>query len=712
MYHFRIRAMLIVIFGALLMVATRLFYLQIIEGHRYEQYAENVRLATHTLPTLRGRIFSADGVLLAADLPAFDVGVRYDQLDPPVPGSRWRTAMLDDLRKLAEVRRDEELKAIRGLDVSMEHRGDRWLAIVGFDLVVERAQRRPGLLGRFLQPVEVEAAERREGDIEIPPSVIERAQHLAEVTREPLDKLLARIVEAGVEILRERASARQPITVVGNVGYPLVRFIECRADLFEGFGATRRAARSYPCGPLACHTIGYLTVADEDDLHAHGGSYHGDPAKRLLLGDEIARSGVEVYHDDILRGRRGQELAEVDYLHRKQKALDRTAPVPGHDLHLTLDTRWQRAAEHALQRAANVLGRSTTAGAIAVIDLDTGAVLAVASHPGYDLNTFRRDFGRLSSAKLSPDKPLLNRGIGIPLPPGSVFKIVDAVAATNAGMSTTQTYDCTGEFRIGHKKCHLHYTMDLAGAIQKSCNIFFWEAALQAGAQRLADQARELGLGAKTGIDTTGERAGHIASPRDHPPWYDGDTLNMAIGQGEVEATPLQVARMMAAVANGGKLYRPYLKLKVVAASGEEVEPPQPAAPERIVEIRPDALDVIRRAMKSVTTETGGTCYKTFRGFSRFSVAGKTGTAERPAINPITQQHYKDNVGWFAGFAPADQPRVAFAVVLEHLKPEDSAGDTAGRVARILFETVPAERMPGQPTTPLMPIEPGIAAAR
>ncbi len=696
--------MLIVVFGALLMVVTRLFYLQIIEGPRYTDYAESFRLSTRTLPTLRGRILSADGAVLAADLPAYDIGVRYNQLDPLVEGRRWRTVMLEQLKSLCSVQRTEKLKSHRNLDVTIERYDGGWRAIVGLDLVIRRQRQRPGLLGKFLEPVHEDQTERREGDIEIPAQVVERTRQLALVTGEPLDELLVGVIRAGIQIVRLRASPRQLVTVIKGVDYPLVRTIECCPDLFVGYGAIRRAARAYPNGSLAAHSIGYMAVADEEDMRRHGKSFYGDRAKRLRLGDEVGRSGLELVYDEALRGSRGLELAEVDYRGRRQKQLERIDAEAGHDVHLTLDTRWQRAAEAALARAAGILGRATTPAAAVVIDVNSGAVLAIASHPNYDLNTFRKDFPRLNSPMLSPDMPLLNRSIACPMPTGSVFKVIDAIAAVNSGISTDETVECTGRFRIGGKRCHAHGAIAMRCAIQKSCNIYFWEMALRTGAQRLANEARALGLGSQTGIDVPGELGGCIPSPHGRwtqrqERWYDGDTMNLAIGQGEVGVTPVQMAVAMAAVANGGRVYRVHLKKKIVSASGEVIEAEQDgnACLLRTVRIDPLGLAVIHDGMKAVTTEYGGTAFRAFSGLGRFNVSGKTGTAQRFAVSPMTRERYKDNAGWFVGFAPSEKPRVAFAVMVEHLKPDQGAGGTAAKIARVLFDTVPAGLMPGNP---------------
>ena len=712
MFQYRIRAILIVIFGGLLMVTTRLFYLQVVTGPHYTEYARNIRLSSHTLPTLRGPIVSADGVVLAADLPAFDIAARYRDLDPLVEGSRWRTVMLQSLKNLFKVPRGDKLTRIRLLEVEIVPDENGFRALLDYQLKIRRDAPHQGLLSRFVKEQYVTSEERSHGEIEIPPQIVERTRSLSQATGEPLSSLLERIVKAGVQIARLRASARQLIPVIKNVDYTTVRAIECRPDLFKGFEASRRAARSYPHGNLAGHTIGYMTVANEDDLREFGEAYHGDRAKRLMLGDEIGRTGLEARYDEVLRGRRGHELAEVDYLRRKQESLEYTASEKGHSLHLTLDMRWQRAAERALGQAAGFLGRESAAGAVVVLDVNSGAVLAIASHPGYDLNRFRRDFALLNDPERSPEKPLFNRATAYPLPPGSIFKIVGAVAATNAGISTTRTFDCWGRFRIQQRRCHSHGTVDLAHAIKGSCNFYFWEAALLTEPEPLAKQARTFGLGAKTGIDLPGERAGRMPSPSARwessgRGWHPGDTLNVAIGQGEVEATPVQIARMVAAVANGGKLFRPHLASEVVAASGETITAAAPANEylQGTVQIDPIALEAIRRGMKAVVAEPGGTAYKTFRGFDRFTIAGKTGTAQRKTRNRATSELEQDNVGWFAGYAPAGEPTIAFAVVLEHLQGDQGGGGTAGKVARLMFETVDAPLMPGEPSSPLRPIK-------
>jgi penicillin-binding protein 2 len=291
-----------------------------------------------------------------------------------------------------------------------------------------------------------------------------------------------------------------------------------------------------------------------------------------------------------------------------------------------------------------------------------------------------------------PGRPLFNRLIAAALPPGSVFKALTAVAFVQSGLvSANETYYCQGYLRrpdqlrclIFSRYGHGHGDTSLVGAIKESCNVFFFHHAERIGPRRIAQWAEAFGFGRPTGIDLPGESGGFLPTPdnveeRQGHPWRRGDTPRLAIGQASLTVTPLQVARLMAAIANGGTLVTPHLVRATSPAASADQEPPadvQPVQPAKKIDgVTAAKLRPIRDGLRAVVQEPGGTGYRTVH-LEAVAVAGKTGTAETGAG--------RDDHAWFAGYAPADRPRVAFAIVLEH---GGSGGAEAGPVAKALIE--------------------------
>lgn len=450
----------------------------------------------------------------------------------------------------------------------------------------------------------------------------------------------------------------------------LARFEE-RAASFDGFSVESHAERHYPRGKFAAHLIGY-TGRDRDPDNT-------EDAYMLAYDLEMkGRSGLEAFYDDYLAGVAGAVRIPVDARGFKPSgtaqnsiSLEETPErdaQDGLDLHLTIDPDIQSVAEKQFDGVR---------GACVVLDPRDGAVLAMVSAPAFDLNGFVPFLSTEKYRELSsdPGRPLLNRATSGLYIPGSTFKPVTAIAALNSGFKAHDQYECTGVYRLGtmRLRCWSRWGqghLDMRGALEQSCNPYFARLGYLLGSNTLFRTAREFGFGAKTGIDYAPDYAGYLAKP----PFYPGLPSQSAIGQGKLQVTPLQVAMECMALANGGKVYTPYLKKRPAGSP-----PPEPV---RTLKCRPEDIETVRRGMRDVVEGVRGTG-KAIAGLA-VPCAGKTGTAQ-------TGGGMKD--AWMIAFAPYDNPTVAIALVVED---GDSGGKTAGPRVRAVLASVFGEKESGQ----------------
>lgn len=435
--------------------------------------------------------------------------------------------------------------------------------------------------------------------------------------------------------------------------------------------------RYYPYGPLAAHLLGYVGEASERDL--------SDGEAGLRPGDIVGKASLERAWDAELRGMSGGEQVEVDALGRRVRVLKEEPDTPGDNLTLTLDADLQEVAERALGEAA---------GAVVALDPRNGEVLVLASHPAYDPNLFARGIQRAEWRELVQDRlhPLANRAVQGQYPPGSTFKIAVATAALDSGLvSPSWSVFCGGGLQFGGHYFHCwrkggHGTIRLHDAIVQSCDVYFYQVGQRLGVDLIADYARRLGLGLPTGIRLEHEKTGTIPDTawkrkRFGQPWFAGETLSVAIGQGYVTATPLQMAQLAAMVANGGVRYRPHYVLRVEAPDGtvkREIEPEILGD----AHLKPGVLDQIRSAMRDVVMTDRGTARKA--RVAGVEVAGKTGTAQAVGGDAAAKRDprgRKDHA-WFIAFAPVEHPEIAIAVLVEH------AGEHGGTVAAPIAQQV------------------------
>jgi len=523
-------------------------------------------------------------------------------------------------------------------------------------------------------------------------------QELARLTLVPPEELARRadIIRRRVQVIRQTVAERHgrripvreetygprtsiPHPIVHNVDLHAVGVIGSQPDRFPGLVLVPTSKREYPYGAVAPHVVGKLgEVAPEELDGTVNADYPPGHLKRYWPGDQVGRNGVEALAERILRGARGVYRKGID-----GNFLEDIPPEPGGDVHLTLDIALQADVEAILDRGPPDAPRRRAIGAAAVLDCRTGDCLVLATSPRYDVRLVEADYPDLLR---DPAGPLLNRAVAGQYPLGSVFKAVTSTAALHEGVLTPRTHlTCSGILDPAYPnrfRCHIyphgHGTIEIRTAIKKSCNVFFYQMGmllgrregLAAGRDRLVEWADRLGLGLPTGIGLPGEARGSIRV---------GDPRNLAVGQGELLVTPLQAAQLYGLVATDGQM--PPLRLV------RELAPP-PGAPRLGLNLNPQYMAVIRDAFAAVVNEEGGTGFNYVRS-PEVRIAGKTGTA---------QAGRGEDHAWFAGFAPAENPKIAFAVIIEH---GGHGGETAGPIAREIVKACKTHGyLDGRPAAP------------
>ncbi|OGR85432.1 MAG: penicillin-binding protein 2 [Elusimicrobia bacterium RIFCSPLOWO2_01_FULL_54_10] len=435
--------------------------------------------------------------------------------------------------------------------------------------------------------------------------------------------------------------------------------------------------RRYPQNSLAAHVLGYL---GKDSSKEKKEGYRPD----ALVGI----TGLERNYDKVLRGEDGGMRLEVDAAGRSLKVLDSQAPSVGYEVRTTLDINIQKAAEDALRESGK-------RGAVVAIDPNSGDILAMASSPPYDPNAFvyvRGEEGHedlaTKSVLIDPMLPLYNRTVQGTYPPGSIFKIIDAAVAVEKNLDTHETSFCPGYYVLDAKppkkflcwKKEGHGAMNLKDALINSCNVYFYRLGLKLGPDPIETLAREFGLGAKSGIELHGEQAGLIPGrgmfKTDKRRWYDGDTLNMAIGQGTILFTPLQAAQMASVVASRGKLFRPHLVKEIRYPTGEVFSRTK-AELVRGIHLSKATWDFLDEALADVVEKGTGQISK----IPGIRIGGKTGTAQNP---------HGDDHAWFVAFAPVENPSIAVSVMIEHGKKGSVAAAPIARKV-LLAALAPSE---------------------
>ncbi len=443
-----------------------------------------------------------------------------------------------------------------------------------------------------------------------------------------------------------------------------------------GLLAEVEASRDYVEGDLAAHVLGAVGAISPEMYERYKEyGYERDDAVGIM--------GLEsMFEREELQGKKGRLKVQVDYRSRLDRVIEEQKPEPGKDLYLTIDARLQRTAENAL---------SGKKGAVVALDPRNGDMLVIASCPTFDPNAYSlprsdEDVERIKVWGQEGDRPLYNRAISVAYPLGSAFKPMVGLAGLEARVVSRDTsFHCPGAFylpgvsrpwRCYHN--HQHGWIGLEDALGRSCNVYFYNLGRALGVEGMCDMASRLHFGEKTGIVLPMEDAGinpdeawrQSSDPRAEPfrVWYTGNTVNLSIGQGPLEATPLQAACAYAALANGGTYYYPRLVSKIVGGGQETVFPVRSEA----IGVSERSLRIIKEGMRRVVQEQGGTAYRVFEDVSFLKVAGKTGTAQYGARNELSYT-------WFAGYAPCDAPRIVVVALIEE---GETGGATSAPVAK------------------------------
>lgn len=516
-----------------------------------------------------------------------------------------------------------------------------------------------------------------------------------------------------VEKQKAAAELFTPVPIKANLERAVaLRIDEARLEL-PGVSVSVESTRRYTDGSLFAHLIGYTALISPTLLPPERYRQLTSPEGGYTINDHIGAAGIEEQYEQLLRGHFGRKRLEVDAAGRQRELGVAEKPRPGSNLVLTIDLDLQRFVDQALREGLH----QSPSGVAIVMDPRNGEVLALVSQPAYDNNIFsdesRED--ELTALLKDPNQPFFNRATSGLYPPGSTFKLMTGIAALEEGVATRDTViESRGAIFVeGQRLPEWNPTglgrLNFIQAIANSSNIYFFilgggfekeyptgPLRLGLGHERIARYARMFGYGAPTGIDLPNEAAGTIPDDawkqaKIGSPWLKGDTYNMSIGQGYVQATPLQVANATNAIANGGTLYRPHLLKAIVDANGQVTQVIQPEVI-RNVDVDPKNLQVIREAMEAGFST--GELLPPFR-VPGLRVAAKTGTGE--FAGEVNAQGELPTHGWFTSFAPADDPQISVTVFVDRGSGSKDAAPIAMRIIRHYFgipEDAPAEPTP------------------
>lgn len=619
---FKVVALLLV-----LLIVRQLWTIQVVEGTRYRQFADENRLRQTTVKAPRGVIYDRDGQLLVRNVPSYTAGI--------VPA-----ALPEGQAKVKEV--------------------------------------------------------------------FARLGNILAMSAEQVEKVYNE--EAYDEQGRLKVSVFSHVPIKRNLSTETAFMIEEQHLDLPGVQVVVEPMREYRDGPLTSHIIGYIGRISPEQYEAR----KGDTRRKYEPSDLLGQTGLEQVYEQELRGFPGEKLFEVDSSEREVSVVRPAEPQAGHNLVLSIDQDLQRAVTDILSKHIKEYG----AAAAVVMDPNNGQVLAMVDLPTYDNNLFTRGISQreLDTIMKTPYFPLLNKAINSAFPPGSVFKIITAAGALQAGVVNPNTIvKCPGGMFVPSAygggawlKCWgAHDTEDLVAGLADSCDTYFYHLAggephdkwPGLGPSRLADYARAFGLGAKTGIDLPDEVTGLVPDPAwkeatFKEPWYRGDTYIMGIGQGFLQVTPLQMVVAMSSIANGGTLYRPQVVMEIRDEEGNLVRGFQPQVIRELPIERQHLLAVregLRANMGYGKTANGvdywGTAWDS--EVPGVEMAGKTGTAE----SVLNEKGEYESHGWFAAFAPYKNPQIAVLVFVQNGKGPQHAAKRVAEIMRYYFK-VPEEKKP------------------
>ena len=649
----------------------QLINLQLVNAELYKKLSEGNRVRIIPIASPRGDFIDRYGKLIVTNRPGFTVSY----LDMGSTAEE-REYVFKSLREILDLPHfiyidDEEYTVTNNRTIKLKQRplGDRNSdeIIDDNDIIIKNEE------GKIIYPIKIDFN-----------------TNSIYLTLEPGEKIYVSYAYDNLKnkIIEQGYKKFIPVRLKTDVNFDAVAQIE-EYDL-PGVIIQAEPIRSYLYGETASHIVGYLGEINRSELE----QFSEDNYKP---GDYIGKEGLERVLEKYLRGQDGGRQVEVSAKGDFIRVLGHEEQIPGSSVFLTIDLEVQRTAEKALREMMYKLQNdpykpypNAKKGAVIVMNVKSGEVLALVSEPAFDPNLFVGGISKTDWEELNnPLKPLFNKAVQGTYPPGSVFKMITATAALETKSTTPkEIIDSRGGvyWTIAPKKCWAwksggHGRVNMITALAKSCNIYFYEMGRRAGIDALETYSRKFGLGEKTGIELPNEESGIVAARSykekvfknaSQKKWYPAETLDAAIGQGFHSYTPLQIARYISTIANNGKLVTPYLVKKIVNYEGEVILENKPKAPKDIG-VSQETLNTIKEGMRAVV-EPGGTAWGPFIGFP-IAAAGKTGTAE-------WNSRY-ENHGWFASFAPYDDPEIAIVVFIEQA---GSGGSTGGPIARAIYE--------------------------
>ncbi|MFR3155819.1 MAG: penicillin-binding protein 2 [Christensenellales bacterium] len=648
---------IVVIVISVIFIAT-LFNLQIVNGENYREQSEKRMLRTKNITAPRGEIYDRNGVILATNKLSYDVELYKVRVSTKEQN--------DGILRLVEILNENSDKVystfpvnddLNGFNFENDEEEQKWKKEMKLDSTLTFDQ----VIDKYIEKYE-----------------------LQDYSDNRLNQI--KMIEIKYEANLNGYSLFNSATIAKDISQKSVAKIGEEKYKIYGISIVSVPKRYYPNGNLLSHTIGYVSKISSTE-------YEKEKEEGYSVNSVVGKAGIEQSFEKYLKGKDGVIKEETDTLGNVSSQTETTEAKSGDNVTLTIDYRLQKVAEESLLNTINGLQNGTlvgkkfsdaNAGAVVVLDVDSGEVLASASYPTYDINSLiggisLKDWNALQNNSLHP---MLNRVVSGTYSPGSTFKMLVGMAGLmNGKITVDEKYYDPGIYPYGyHPKCWLytdrhmtHGWINIEGAIKGSCNCYFYEVGRRIGISEIVKYAKLFGLGQKTGIELSGEVAGTIAGADDKSedglksPWYLGDTLSAAIGQSGSSYTPIQLANYIATIANGGKLNKVSLIKSVdneVAGTSESLadinkytsEYTGVNFEEKDLNINSEYIDAIKKGMLSVTSETGGTSYIVFKN-SDIQVAGKTGTAQVPNGN---------NNGIFVGFAPYDNPKIAVVAVIEH----------------------------------------------
>lgn len=644
--RYNILTVIVYIIGIILLI--QLFNLQIVHGEEYLQKSSSRLTRENTIVAARGDILDRNGNILAGTFNQYSVEIYKSKID---------TQTLNNTL----------LKVVNVLEANGDKYKDEFpVKINPTEFTIRDEQLKTWLRDNNLD------------ENSLPEDVLQKYKEKYEISNsniEEVRKIIA--IRYGIQV--EGYSSMSSYTIAKNISNKSVAIFEEQNLEFPGVSISASSTRKYLRGSLASHTIGYIGSINEDEYKNNEG---------YSMNDYIGKTGIEYVFEPYLRGKNGKKQTDMSIDGKTTGEYITEEAVQGSDVILTIDANLQVATENALKNNIQKIRtggfyetRDVNAGAAVVVDVKTGDVLAMASYPDFEPELFVNGISteKWNEYTQGEESALVNRAIQSAYAPGSTFKMISAIAGLETGaVNATETVYDTGIYPKGYNpRCwiyssegHGHGALNVSGAIKNSCNYFFYEVITRMGIENLEKYATYFGLGQKTNIELPGEVSGTLAGKTLYDKlgqtWYYGNSLSAVIGQAENNFTPLQMARYIAMLANGGKSVNISIVKDIVDANGtslgkDEIEK---SAQERLnlsqintenLNIKKENLDVVLEGMRSVTTETGGTAYGVFRDFD-IEVGGKTGSAEAG-----------DNVNaWFVGFAPYDDPEIAIVVMVEN----------------------------------------------